>query len=112
MSSIKSTITINGRTVVVQGNGSVVKVHNGRVTVNGQVIEEGLSGTVDIRWEGPAASIEADGSVECGAVSGSVAAGGSVQCGGGVGGNVSAGGSVNCGNVTGNVSAGGSVVRR
>ncbi len=104
-------ITINGRSIVVEGDGSSISIINGKVTVNGKTVEEGLSGIVNIRWEGPAASITTDSSIECGEVHGNVKAGNSVTC-GAVGGNVKAGNSVACGDVRGDVEAGNNVTRR
>ena len=99
-------ITINGKTIEVEsGNVSII---NGTVKVNGISIKTGLSGSVDIKWEGELASLTTDGSVECQDVKGDVDAGGSVQC-RDIGGSVDAGGSVSGHNITGNIDAGGSV---
>lgn len=105
-----NTIIVNGKKYQVQGTNIVVK--NSRVYVDGKDITDGaesFSGIVEIRWEGPLASVQSDASVSVqGDVKGDVRANGSVNC-GHVGGDVKAGGSVNCGRVTGKVKAGGSV---
>jgi hypothetical protein len=102
-------ITINGKTMVVQGSNVTVK--NGVVQVDGVTIQTGLQGDVKILWEGPLASVTADGSIECGDVHGNVEGGNGVHC-KNVQGNVRAGNSVNCGNIGGNCHAGNSVNRR
>lgn len=101
-------ITINGTTVTVTGSASSVSIINGKVIVNGQVVQDGLSGIVEIKWDGPLASLQADAAVTCGDVHGNVRAASSVSA-GDVGGSVNAGGSVNCGQVSGSVNAGGAV---
>lgn len=100
-------ITINGRSFSVKGNN--ISVINNRVIVDGVVIEDGLSGIVEVKFEGDIASLRCDGSATInGNVMGNVDAGGSVDC-GDVGRNVDASGSVRCGNVGGDIDAGGSV---
>jgi hypothetical protein len=94
-----STISINGRSFSVSGNN--VSVINGKVIVDGKVIEEGLSGDVNIKWEGDLASLNCN---NC-EVSGNV--GGDVKCNnakiqGNVGGDVK-GNDVKCGDVKGSV---------
>ena len=107
---MKNKITINGVTIEVDSsNGSSINVRNGVVSVGGVVVQTGLSGVVEIIWSGPAASINADGSVTVnGEVKGDVDAGGSINC-GNVSGSADAGGSINCGNIGGNADAGGSI---
>ena len=53
----KSIITINGKTHVVSGNN--VSIKNDKVYVDGKLVESGLSGITQIKWEGPAANIDA-----------------------------------------------------
>jgi len=103
-------IIINGKRFDpdVFGSVSAVSITGGTVRVNGKVIAEGLSGVIDVKWEGPLASLESDSSVTCGDVQGSVSAGSSVSC-GKVGGSVNAGSSVHCDAVGGSVNAGSSV---
>lgn len=103
------TITINGNQYSIAG-GNIV-VNNGKITVDGQALVKGLSGSVNIKFEGGLASLTADGSVSCGDVFGNVAAGGGVDC-ASVGGNVDAGGSVRAASVKGSITAGGSVMLR
>jgi hypothetical protein len=97
--------TIDGRTFT----GNRVDIVNGRVTIDGVVCEDTLSGRVEIHiLEGVLGELKTNASVNCGTVEGNIDAGGSVNC-GNVGGSVDAGGSVNCGNVSGNIDAGGSI---
>lgn len=100
-------ININGRSISVSGNG--ITINNGKVYVDGKLVEEGLSGQVEVSFTGDLASLKVDGSATVnGNVQGRLDAGGSVNC-KDVGKSVDAGGSVNCGTVGGNVDAGGSV---
>ena len=99
-------ITIDGITIEVEGNN--VHVQNGKVMVGGVEIKGGLTGKVDIKFEGSLASLRADGNVECGDVQGDVQSGGSIKC-GEVGGDVTAGGSVTGTGFSGDIMAGGSV---
>lgn len=101
-----SRITINGKTIEVQGNN--ISVINGVIKVDGKVIEEGLSGTVKIEWQGDLASLTSDGDVTCGNIQGDVQVGGSLRC-GDVGKSATVGGSVQCGPIRGDLVAGGSV---
>jgi len=100
-------ININGKLIKVSGNN--ISVINDKVYVDGELVEEGLSGNVTISFEGELANLKTSGGATVnGDVHGDVDAGGSVKC-GNVGKSVDAGGSVNCGNVGGDVDAGGSV---
>ena len=103
------TVTINGKKFEAHGNN--VSVSSGAVYVDGVKIEDGLSGVVDIVWDGPLASLEAEGSVTCGDVHGDVTGGNSVTC-KNVRGSVKAGNSVTCRDVGGSCRAGNSVSRR
>ena len=103
----KNVIIVNGVRFEVEGSAHV-SVGGDSISVNGNKVVGGLSGIVKVQWEGPLASLESDGAVECGSVGGNVDAGGSVSC-GDVAGDVDAGGSVNCGRVGGDIDAGGSV---
>jgi hypothetical protein len=109
---MSSRITVNGKTIVIDGDASSVSIRNGRIVVNGkdysQQLGGQLSGEVRVLWEGPLASLDADGNVTCGDVGGSVTASGSVEA-QAVAGNATAGGSMRSGDVKGNVQAGGSV---
>jgi len=118
-----NTIIINGKSICVSGNN--VSVVNGTIIVDGKVIEEGLSGIVEVKFEGDLAkldvkhgsatingnvqgSVDAGGNVVCGNVGNSVDAGGNVTC-RDVKHSVDAGGNVTCGDVGGDIDAGGSV---
>lgn len=105
---MSSRITINGKSITIDGDVSGVVISNGRITVGGVTVGENLTGIVEVKWEGPLASLQCDSSVTCGDVSGFVTADGSVKC-QNVEGDVRAGGSVSCGNVTGSARAGGSL---
>lgn len=99
-------ITVNGKTYEVSGNN--VQVKNNQIFVDGKLIsDETKSGSLTIEWQGPAANIQADGSVHCGNVEGDVDAGGNVVC--GQASYVGAGGNVTAGDVTGNIEAGGNI---
>lgn len=100
-------ITINGKTHNVQG--SSISVINGKLYVDDKLVEEGLQGIVEVKWEGPLASLSSDAAVTCGDVHGGVTAGSSVSC-GSVAGSVDAGSKVMCGKVGGNVDAGSSIM--
>lgn len=104
-------ISINGKTIIIDGNASNVSIANGTVTVNGKAVASDLSGIVEVKWEGPLATLTSDASVTCGDVQGNVRAAGSVSA-GNVAGSINAGGSIQCGTVGGNVNAGGSVACR
>ncbi len=101
-------VTVNGTTYHVPSSGGSISVRGNSVFVDGKPISEGLVGIVEIKWEGPLVSLQADGDVTCGDVAGNVSSGGSLSA-KNVGGSACAGGSLTCENVTGNVSAGGSV---
>jgi len=108
-------IFINGKSYDVKGKNIVAK--NGKVIVDGEVIKDGLSGTVRIEFKGDLASLDCTnavvngnvkGSVDCtsivvnGDVSGDVD-GTTIKC-GDVGGDVD-GTTVSCGKVKGDVDA-------
>lgn len=120
-----ATIIVNGRRIELpEGASGVTITAGGEVRVGGALVASGLSGVVEVRWEGPLARLHCEaavtvngdvgqhvyaaGSVVCRNVGGYVDAGGSVSC-GDVAGDVDAGGSVQCGAVGGSVDAGGSI---
>jgi hypothetical protein len=107
----KTTITINGVTHVIHGNAGSVSISNGELRVDGKIVGDKLSNIVEIKWDGPLASLHSDASVTCGDVHGNVRAGNSVTA-KNVQGDVRAANSVTCGNVGGNVSAGNNVSKR
>jgi len=95
-----NTITVNGRSISV--SGSSVSVVNGKIIVDGKVIEEGLSGDVHVKWEGDLASLKCNSCDITGNVSGDVNTN-EIKC-GDVGGDVKAN-EVKCGNVAGSIKA-------
>ena len=99
-SNSKSTIKINGDTYQVEGNN--IMIRNGKIIVDGKVINDEKVSVSKVIVTGNCESINCDGSVEINGDSGRVKCGGSC-------GSVSAGGSVTCGNVEGEVLDGGSV---
>ena len=106
-SNSKSTIKINGDTYQVEGNN--IMIRNGKIIVDGKVINDEKVSVSKVIVTGNCESINCDGSVEINGDSGRVKCGGSCHVGGNVSGSVSAGGSVTCGNVEGEVLDGGSV---
>lgn len=104
-----ATITINGKIIHVEGNASI-SVSNDEVRIGGKVVESGLSGIVEVKWEGPLASLTADGDVTCKDVQGNVSAGGDLRA-EVVRGNANAGGDIRAGTISGSVRAGGDVIR-
>jgi hypothetical protein len=103
----RNTIIINGQKI--QTIGSNIEINGENILVDGQVVKNGLAGTVKIQFEGDIASIKSDTSVTVnGNVHGNVDAGGSIIC-QQVGRDVDAGGSVTCTDIQGDVDAGGSV---
>jgi len=108
-------ITINGETFEVEGNNIVVK--NGKISVDGKVVKENLSGNVKVEFTGDLAKLDCtsavingnvQGNVDCtsavitGNVQGDVD-GTTIKC-GDVGGDVD-GTNVQCGNIQGDVDA-------
>ena len=103
-------ININGKSISVQGNN--ISVINDKVYVGGKLVEEGLSGQVEISFTGDLASLDVDGSATVnGNIQGNVDIGGSLNC-DNIQGSADVGGSVSCRNVGGDVDAGGSVSMR
>ena len=100
-------ITINGKTITCSGTNVVI--NNGKVIVDGNIIQECNSSDIKVTIEGDVNKIDCDGSVEVHGNSGSIDCGGNCEISGDVKGDIDAGGSVTCGNVSGDVNAGGSV---
>jgi len=108
-------IIIDNKSYDVKGRNIVVR--NGKVIVDGEVIKDGLSGTVKIEFQGDLASLDCTTAVVNGNVKGDVDGttitingnvqgsvdGTTIKC-GDVGGDVD-GTTVNCGNVRGDVDA-------
>lgn len=117
-----NSITINGKTI--HCSGSNIVINNGKVIVDGKVVQGDMNGDIRVEIHGDVESIKCGGSVTvrgnaanidcgggcevCGDVHGNVDAGSHINC-GNVAGNVDAGNYVNCGNVSGDVDAGGNV---
>jgi len=106
---IKNKIVINGKEFIVDGKD--VNIIKNTIFCNGQKVECGpLSGIVSIKWEGQAASIISEYSIEChGDVGGDIDADGSVKC-GNVEGDINSAGNVNCGYVEGDINSDGDVI--
>lgn len=102
-----SKVTVNGKTVRVSGNNIIVS--NGKVIVDGKVIEENLAGDITVIVEGNCNKVDAAGSVEVHGDCGSVDCSGSCTIRGNVTGNVDASGSVTCGNIGGDIDCSGSI---
>ena len=101
-------IFVNGKEIACSGRN--ISVINGKVSVDGKVVEDNLTGDITVVVDGDVSSIECDGDVT---VNGNCESG--IDCGGSctvakyVRGNINAGGSVDCGDVDGYINAGGSV---
>lgn len=93
-------IIINGVTHEVYGKN--INVSNGKIMVDGNVIEEGLTGIVKVSFEGDLANLECADAKITGNVQGNVNAA-DVRC-GDVGGNVN-GADVKCRDVAGRINA-------
>ena len=87
-------ITINGKVIEVEGHN--ISIIGDSIIVNGVTIEKGLSGVVDVKFEGDLANLTVHkGNAEInGNIRGNVDVGGSAKCSGDVGGDIEAGGSV------------------
>ena len=117
-----NTIIINGKKTVVSGNS--ITVSGNSIYVDGKLIEENLSGIVEVKFEGELAelksessvtvngnvhgNVKASGSISCNNVTGNVSASGSVSC-NDVNNDVFASGNVSCNSIKGNVTAGGNI---
>jgi len=102
----KSTVIVNGKKYKVEGNN--ISVQNGKIYVDGKLINKKEAKANNIIIEGNVENIETDLSVSCNNVKGDIKAGGSINC-DNVGGNITASGSVNCDRVNGDINAKGSV---
>lgn len=67
-----SSININGASFKVTGNNIVVDQFNGTVKVNGVLIQDGLKGIVEIKFEGDLASLNCNTATISGSVHGKV----------------------------------------
>lgn len=103
-----SQVTVNGKTIKVQGNN--ITVLNDRIIVDGKRLDESMDfKNITIVVEGNCNSLDACGDVEVKGDCGRVDCNGSCHIEGNVLGNVGASGSVTCGNVGGDIDASGSV---
>lgn len=100
-------ITINGKTIACSGTNVVI--NNGKVIVDGNIVQECNNSDIKVTIEGDVNKIDCSGSVEVHGNSGNIYCGGSCEVSGDVKGDINAGGSVTCGNVSGDIDAGGSV---
>lgn len=91
-------------------SGTNVIINNGKVIVDGDIVQECNSGNIKVTIEGDVNKIRISrGSVEIHGNSGNIDCGGSREVSGDVKGDIDAGSSVTCGNVSGDIDAGGSV---
>ena len=102
-----NSVTINGQTITCSGSNIIIQ--NGKVIVDGKVIQSELCGNVEVVINGDVNKIDCSGSVEVHGNSGSIDCGGSCTIEGDVNGDIDAGGSITCGNVSGDIDAGGGV---
>lgn len=102
-----SSVTVNGKTISCSGSNIVIS--NGKVIVDGNVIQSEIGNSAKIVINGDVNKIDCSGSVEVHGNSGEIDCGGSCTVSGDVNGNIDCGGSVECGNVSGDIDAGGSV---
>ena len=103
-----STVTVNGKTIRVQGNN--ISIINDKIIVDGTPLNEALDQpNITVIVEGDCKILSASGNVEVRGNAGSIDCRGSCHVDGNVTGNVDASGSVTCGDVGGNIDASGSV---
>lgn len=107
-----STITVNGVTVTTTRQINDLKVRNGKVWINGKLINKAKGdkrGILKVEVNEGMVNLDTDADVECGYVNGDVNAGGDVKVNSDVHGAVSAGGDVSCSNVGGAINSGGDI---
>ena len=103
-----STVTVNGKTIRVQGSN--ISVINNRIIVDGKVIDESMDcKNITVIVEGDCNKLSAAGAVTVQGNCGYVDCSGSCTVHGNVTGNIDASGSVTCGDVGGDIDASGSV---
>ena len=83
--SCNSTVTVNGKTIRVQGNNIVIS--DDHIYVDGKLIDESMDAkNITVIVEGDCnnldayGNVDASGSVRCGNVAGDIDASGSVHC--------------------------------
>lgn len=102
-----SSVVINGQTINCSGSNIVIQ--NGKVVVDGKVIQSDIGNNAEVIINGDVNKIDCAGSVEVHGNCGSIDCSGSCKIDGDVNGNIDASGSVTCGNVSGDIDASGSV---
>lgn len=103
-SGSNNTIIINGKSHVVSGNN--ITINNGKIIVDGEIIEEGLSGIVEVKFEGDLANVRSSSSITVnGNVHGDADAGSHIQC-NDIGGDADAGSHISCRDIKGSADAG------
>ena len=105
-----TSIVINGQTI--NCSGSNITINNGKVIVDGKVVQGDMSGDIHVEIHGNVQNIKCSGHVTVHGNAGYIDCGGACEVGGDVCGDIDAGTHINCGNVTGDVDAGTSVVCR
>lgn len=100
-------MNINGKTFAWSGGS--MEINNGKVIVDGRIIDEYNSGDIRVIIKGDVNKIECAGSVEVHGNATKINCCGSCEVGGDVNGDIIAAGPVTCKNSTGNVSTGGSI---
>lgn len=101
-------VIVNGK--VIETSGRNITIQNGTIIIDGDVVQDGLTGNINVSIHGDVEKINCGGSVSVeGNVLGDVDCGGSATIRGDVKGSVDCGGSCTCGNVGGDIDAGGSV---
>lgn len=100
-------ITVNGTTISCSGSNIVIS--NGKVIVDGNVIQTNIGSNAQVNIDGDVEKIECDGSVKVHGSSGNIDCGGSCTVDGNVNGSINCGGSAHCRDVSGDINAGGSV---
>ena len=103
-----STVTVNGKTIRVQGNN--ISIINDKVIVDGKHIDETFDQpNITVIVEGDCKILNTSGNVEVKGNAGNIDCRGSCHINGNVTGSIDASGSVTCGDVGGNIDACGSV---
>jgi hypothetical protein len=103
-----STVTVNGKTIRVQGNS--ISIINDKVIVDGKPLDETFDQpNITVIVEGDCKILSACGNVEVRGNAGNIDCSGSCHIEGNVTGSVDASGSVTCGDVGGDIDASGSV---
>lgn len=102
-----SRVVINGKSIDCVGSN--ITVQNGKVIVDGKVIQSNIGYDIKVVVYGDVNKLDCAGSVEVHGNCGSIDCSGSCKVDGNVDGNIDASGSVTCGNVAGDIDCSGSV---